>query len=115
MHCAASIRARLAMMIFTFFGGICMRSLSKVIAFALAALALPALASSQAADYVYRIDGPASVSALHVTGASAEWSSTTEDGAAIEAVPEKLPSLQNGAVHLVLAPGTVSSTVELNE
>jgi hypothetical protein len=102
------------MMIFSFPGGIHMRSVAKVMAFALAALVLQALASSQAADYVYRIDGPASVSALRVTGASAEWSATIEDDGAIEAVPEKLPAVKNGAVHLVLAPGNASQTLELN-
>ena len=91
-----------------------MRSLSKVMVFALAVLALPVLASPQAADYVYRVDGTASVSAMRVTGASAEWSATIEDAGAIESVPEKLPAVKNGAVHLVLAPGNASETVELS-
>jgi hypothetical protein len=71
MHSADAGCDRLGMMIFSFFGGISMRSLSKVLAFALAVMALPVLVSSQAADYVYRIDGPASVAALRVNGASA--------------------------------------------
>jgi hypothetical protein len=102
------------MIMFYFAGGFRMVSFARALMIGLVSLALPAFASSQAADFVYRIDGPASVSVLHVTGASAEWSRTTEDGAAIEAVPEKLPPIQNGAVHLVLAPGNASSTVELN-
>ncbi len=107
-------RARLAMMIFSFLGGISYALFIQSFGVRLAALALPVLASSQAADYVYRIDGPASVSALRVTGASAEWSATIEDGGAIEAVAEKLPAVKNGAVHLVLAPGNATQTVELN-
>ena len=91
-----------------------MLTVAKAMTFAMAALALPILASSQAADYVYKFDGPASVSALRVTGASSEWSATIGDGGAIEAVQEKLPAVRNGAVHLVLAHGNASETVELN-
>ena len=90
-----------------------MLSIAKALTFALVSLTLPALAAPPAADFVYRIDGPASVSGLRVTGASAKWSPTLDDGQAIEAVPEKLPPTQNGAVHLVLAPGVASSTVEM--
>ena len=91
-----------------------MYPIAKTWTLGLISLALLALAFSQAADYAYRIDGPASVSAMRVTGASAEWSATIEDGGAIEAVAEKLPAVKNGAVHLVLSPGNASQTVELN-
>jgi hypothetical protein len=91
-----------------------MLTFAKALILGLVSLALPALAAPPAADFVYRIDGPASVSALRVTGASAQWSLTLDDGMAIEAVPEKLPSIKNGAVHLVLTPGMATSTVEFD-
>lgn len=91
-----------------------MLSLIRVLTFGLLSLALPTLASSPAADFVYRLDGPKSVSGIHVTGASAEWTRTLEDGKPIGGFPEKLPPIQNGAVHLVLTPGPVWTTVELD-
>ncbi len=91
-----------------------MRSIYKTLALGLVLLALPTLTFSQAADFVYRLDGPASVASLRVSGASAEWSATTEDGAAIEAAPEKLSEVKNGAIHLVLTPGNATQTVEMN-
>ena len=89
-----------------------MLTAAKALTLGLVSLALPALAAPPAADFVYRIDGAASVSALRVAGASAQWSPTLDDGMAIEAVAEKLPAIKNGAVHLVLEPGSASSTVE---
>lgn len=81
-----------------------MLTAAKALTLGLVSLALPALAAPPAADFVYRIDGAASVSALRVAGASAQWSPTLDDGMAIEAVAEKLPAIKNGAVHLVSSP-----------
>lgn len=91
-----------------------MRSIAQLLSLGVVSLALPVLASAQTADFVYRIDGPASVASMRITGAAAQWSQTLDDGEAIEAMPEKLPAIRNGAVHLVLKPGLPSSSVEID-
>ncbi len=82
-------------------------------AFAFFAFTLPALAAPSSAQLIYHFDGPASIAAMHVSGASAEWSRTVEDGAEIEAVPEKLLPDRSRAAHLVLTPGRTWTTVEI--
>ena len=69
-------------------------------------------ASAPPGRYINPFDSPASVRALRVSGASAEWTRTTEDGAQIEPVAEKLPLVKAGAAHLVLAPGGSYTTVD---
>ncbi|MHC4713791.1 MAG: hypothetical protein ACYTAN_11065 [Planctomycetota bacterium] len=86
--------------------------LSTFLLVALAAVLCAADEGGAPVAFVSNFRDEAEVSAFKVTGARAEWTATTEDGARIEGVALEVEAVKGGAMHLVLTPGETFTTLE---
>ena len=78
-------------------------------------LVAPLWAQNPPGKYMYTFQDPAVLQLLEVHGARAEWSKTIGDGAPIDRPEDTLPSVQVGALHLVLGPTREYGTLELTK
>jgi len=79
---------------------------------ALSHFAAPADAGEIRGKFVSNFENAGVAARFKVSGARAEWTKNTEDGALIEGTAFEREVVESGALHLVLLPGPTFTTVE---